>query len=176
VGYAGGTKKYPTYHNLGDHTEAIQLDYDPSVITFAELLGIFFASHDPTERSWSQQYMAIAFYHSEEQLKLIREAIKHEESVRKREIRTAVLPGDSFYIAEDYHQKHALQHDYDLMSEFRKIYPDFRDIISSTAAARVNGILGGYGKSAVHKNEMEKYGLSERGRDKLAGYLRAWRN
>ena len=97
--------------------------------------------------------------------------MERETAVRKREIRTLSMPAGIIYLAEDYHQKHSLQRDYDLMSEFRKIYPDFRDIVNSTAAARVNGILGGFGRLSAHKDEVGSYGLSEKGRGRLLGYL-----
>lgn len=48
VGYTGGTLKDPTYHNLGDHTESLQVEYDPTVVTYEQLLGIFWESHNPT--------------------------------------------------------------------------------------------------------------------------------
>ena len=135
------------------------------------LLDIFWASHDPAERSWSRQYMATVFYHNEDQKRLIAETMEREATARNREIRTLVMPAATFYPAEDYHQKHAVQRDYDLMAEFRKIYPDFRDIVDSTAAARVNGILGGFGRLSAHKDEIDSYGLSDKGRARLLGYL-----
>ena len=151
----------------------MQLDYDSSVITFEQLLEIFWMSHDPAERTWSRQYMAIAFYNDEEQKKLIYKTMDRYAAAGKGEIRTLVLPADTFYQAEDYHQKHAMQLDYDLKYEFRKIYPDFRDIINSTAAARINGILGGFGKWAVHAGEIDTYGLSDIGKERLIKYLKA---
>ncbi len=61
VGYAGGTLANPTYYNLGDHTETIEMDYDPDVITYTELLAIFWNSHDPTSPSYSRHYKSIIF-------------------------------------------------------------------------------------------------------------------
>ncbi len=162
--------KNPTYRSLGDHSEAVQIDFDPSIITYSQLIDIFWASHDPAEGSWSRQYMAAVFYHDDQQRLIVEETMKREAAARKREIRTLAMPAGIFYRAEDYHQKHALQRDYDLMSEFTKMYPDFRDIVDSTAAARVNGILGGFGR-LFHKDELGTYGLSDRGRDRLMRYL-----
>ena len=70
VGYAGGAKENPTYHNLGDHTETLQIDYDSSKISYEKLLELFWEEHDPTSRSWSRQYKAVVFYHDEEQKRL----------------------------------------------------------------------------------------------------------
>ena len=73
VGYAGGEKKNPTYHSLGDHTETIQIDYDPKQISYAKLLEVFWRSHDPLSRSCSRQHKAAVFYHNEEQKRLATE-------------------------------------------------------------------------------------------------------
>ena len=74
VGYAGGTKENPTYTSLGDHSEAIRIDYDPTRISYAELLEIFWQSHNCTSRAYSRQYMSIILYHDEEQRKLAEES------------------------------------------------------------------------------------------------------
>ena len=63
VGYAGGTTNNPTYRALGDHAETIQVDYDPTQISYEELLEAFWTSHSPTSRPWSRQYASIIFYH-----------------------------------------------------------------------------------------------------------------
>ena len=57
----------PTYHKIGDHTETVQLDYDPNLISYDELLDIFWNSHDPTRSSRPGQYMKAVFYHNEQQ-------------------------------------------------------------------------------------------------------------
>lgn len=66
VGYAGGSKENPTYYSLGDHSETIQIDYDPTQISYGQLLEVFWNSHNPTYEPWSRQYMSIIFYHSED--------------------------------------------------------------------------------------------------------------
>ena len=76
------------------------------------------------------------------------------------EILTDITPSTEFYLAEDYHQKHALQHSYEYLQEFKAMYSSFNDIISSTAAARVNGYLGGYGTLKNLQAELDSYGLS----------------
>jgi peptide-methionine (S)-S-oxide reductase len=160
VGYAGGTKKNPTYHGLGDHTETIQIDFDPERITYERLLGIFWGSHDPTSRSWSRQYKAVIFYHDEEQRNL---AVATRDRLAERigaRIHTEILPYEGFYLAEPYHQKYRLRSVRDIMAEFSAMYPVDDDIVNSTAAARVNGYVGGYGSLEVVKSEIGKLGLS----------------
>merc|ERR1712012_1502869 len=68
VGYGGGTTPSPSYRSMGDHTEIVQVEYDPSVVTFARLLVFFWQNHDPNSaKACSRQYMSAIFYHNEEQ-------------------------------------------------------------------------------------------------------------
>ena len=67
VGYAGGTRENPTYHKLGDHTETLQIDYDPALVSFGDLLTIFWASHRPTSPAHSRQYASRVFCHDDAQ-------------------------------------------------------------------------------------------------------------
>ena len=60
----------PTYHNIGDHTETVQIDYDPSLISYEQLLDIFWNSHDPTRNSRPGQYMRAVFFHDDRQRQL----------------------------------------------------------------------------------------------------------
>ncbi|MGB6873871.1 MAG: peptide-methionine (S)-S-oxide reductase, partial [Dehalococcoidia bacterium] len=144
VGYAGGTTESPTYHNLGDHTETIQIDYDPTQISYEQLLDIYWDSHNPTVRPWSKQYMSIVFYHNSEQRELAMETKQREEASSGRQVYTEIIPFFEFYLAEDYHQKYHLQQVPELMEELAAIYPNFADFIDSTAVARINGYVGGH--------------------------------
>ena len=67
VGYAGGTTVNPTYRNIGDHAETIQIDFDPTVMTYEELLATFWASHNPIRLKLRRQYMSAIFYHDASQ-------------------------------------------------------------------------------------------------------------
>ncbi len=167
VGYSGGTKKNPTYYDLGDHSESIQIDFDPTQISYQHLLEVFWKAHDPTSRSWSRQYRAALFFHDEEQKRLALESRDREAARINEKIRTEILPASEFYLAEDYHQKYYLRQDFVLGTEFRKMFPSERDLVNSTAAARVNGYMGGYGTNAALKEELDRLGLSEAGRKKL---------
>jgi peptide-methionine (S)-S-oxide reductase len=167
VGYAGGTTENPAYYSLGDHTETIQIEYDPAVISYEELLNVFWTSHDPSRQPWSRQYMSILFYHDEEQERVAFEVRDRMAAEMGREILTEIVPFSGFYLAEDYHQKYRLQQDSVLEREFRTIYPDPEDFVDSTAAARVNGYLAGYGSLEMLRDELDSLGLSARGRDHL---------
>ena len=160
VGYAGGTKKNPTYHNLGDHSETVQMDYDPRVISYEKLLDVFWDSHDPTESPWSQQYASIIFYHTDEQKKLAIDSMRREEAKLKSKIYTVILPAKEFYLAEDYHQKYSLRFAPAIFRELNAMYPAIRDLVNSTAAARINGFLDGYGTLADLQEQLPGFGLS----------------
>ena len=135
-------------------------------------MDIFWDSHDPTDQPWSRQYKAIIFFHNEEQRRQAVETRGREESRLKRRIFTEIVPFTEFYPAEPYHQKYSLRQEADLMKEFSAIYPNADDFMNSTAAARLNGYLGGYGSLEVLKAELDTYGLSQGGRQKLLNLVR----
>ena len=163
MGYAGGTSKNPTYQNIGSHSEALQIDYDPVKISYEDLLKVFWHSHDPTTQAWSSQYRHVIFYHNDAQEKAAVESRERLASLKGRQIATDLVPFTEFYLAEDYHQKFRLRNHYKVINEFETIYPDIKGLISSTAAARVNGYLGGNGTCDQLKSEISSFGLSEAG-------------
>lgn len=161
VGYAGGEQKNPTYHNLGDHTESFQIDYDPDRLSYSQLLDIFWTEHNPCARAGSRQYMSAVFYHDEGQRKLAVESKERVEKTQGRKVTTDILPLTKFYLAEDYHQKYRLRHAQRLLTELSGYYPDAAGLVNSTAAARINGYLGGNGTSAQLRGELAELGLSK---------------
>src|SRR5947208_11329540 len=116
-GYSGGSTPNPTYTavcsgNTG-HAEVVQVTFDPSVISFRELLEVFFAVHDPTTpnrqgNDVGTQYRSVIFYMSEEQRRVAEETIKRltEEREFDAPIVTALQPAAEFYVAEDCHQEY----------------------------------------------------------------------
>ena len=173
VGYAGGTTANPTYRDIGDHSEAIRVEYDPSRVSYEELLDVFWSSHNPTSRPWSRQYASILFYHGEDQEKRALEGKAREQQERESEVWTEVVPAGVFTLAEDYHQKYNLRNRSYAMDEFQAIYPDGRAFVDSTAAARVNGYLGGYGTSEQLDREWPDLGLSPEASEKLLQFVGA---
>ena len=167
VGYAGGQTLYPTYGSMGDHSESIQIDYDSTRISYENLLEIFWQNHDPTYRAWGRQYMSAIFYHDETQKKLALETMTREGKRRNKKIQTEILPSGKFYLAEDYHQKYQLRQHRELMAEFKTMFPRTIDFINSTAAARVNGYVGGHGTPDEIKRNLENLGLSAAGSKRL---------
>ena len=152
---------------MGNHSETIQIDYDPERITYEKLLDVFWKSHNPVSRSVSSQYGSIVFYHDDEQRRLAEKTKEREETERGRRLPTEVVPYTEFWRAEDYHQKYRLRGVRELMEEFAAIYPDSKDLVDSTAAARVNGYVGGHGTLEQLEAEIDRLGLSPEGRDRL---------
>jgi peptide-methionine (S)-S-oxide reductase len=144
VGYAGGSRENPTYHDLGDHTETIQIEFDPRIVTYQELLDVFWKSHDPTLLR-STQYKSIILFHNEEQRRLALESRERRQGLLKTRVMTQISAFSKFFPAEDYHQKYRLQQMPGLISDLKSVFPTYEDLLASTAAARLNGLLGGYG-------------------------------
>jgi peptide-methionine (S)-S-oxide reductase len=158
---------HPSYHNIGDHTEAVQVDFDPRRISYPDLLAVFWDSHRPTSQSRSRQYLHAIFYHDDQQEQQALASKAAAEHNLGRTVRTEVLPLRSFTRAEDYHQKYMLKRDAALMRELSRIYPGHRDLVDSTTAARLNAYLGGYGSQAQFDREIDSLGLGPENRAKM---------
>jgi peptide-methionine (S)-S-oxide reductase len=137
------------------------------VISYKELLKLFWEGHDPSMRSWSTQYKAAVFYHNDAQKKLAEETRDAIEASQKIKVQTEILSFSRFYVAEAYHQKYGLRGHDEFMREFRRIYPSDEALMNSTAAARVNGYLSGYGSSAMLQEEIDRLGLSPEAQGRL---------
>ena len=161
VGYAGGTSVNPTYHNLDGHSETTQLQFNPAVISYERLLEIFWAGVDPTHQPGGRQYASIIFYHSDEQKRQAEESKQRLEERQKQKVFVEILPYKHFYPAEDYHQKYYLQQSHELMQALKEVYPDFKDLVQSTAAARFNAFQAGYLSLPKLHSELAELGLPQ---------------
>lgn len=172
MGYAGGKKKNPDYGHIGDHTEAVQVDYDPARITYGQLLEIFWSSHTPAGRSGSRQYMRAVFYQDDRQQMAGEETRSAIARKTGRTVHTKIVPLRTFTLAENYHQKYLLKQQSQLTAELTRIYPLKQDFIDSTAAARLNGYVGGNGSPDQLAREIDRLGLSPGGRQALEAMVR----
>ena len=120
--------------------------------------------------------MSAIFYHDETQQKLALETKAFEERRRNKKIQTEILPFGKFYLAEDYHQKYQLRQRRQLMTEFKAIYSRNIDFVNSTAAARVNGYVGGHGEPEEITANIERLGLSTAGQKRLLELSNNWKN
>jgi len=119
-GYAGGAQKNPTYENVSygrtDHAEAVEIYYNPSVVSFKTLVKVFYGSHDPTTLNRQgpdkgPQYRSIAFYKNNSEKSIIEELTKQlNQSTFSGKIVTEIKRLDKFYPAEDYHQNYERLH------------------------------------------------------------------
>jgi peptide-methionine (S)-S-oxide reductase len=117
VGYTGGTTTNPTYKQVctdrTGHAEAVEVSYDPARVSYDDLLRVFWEIHDPTQRNRQgpdigTQYRSAIFYHDPEQESAARASKERLErsGVHKRPIVTEIVPAQTFYQAEDYHQQY----------------------------------------------------------------------
>jgi len=158
VGYAGGSKQNPTYHNLGDHTETVELEYDPSVISYDSILQMFWKNHNPTT-AHQRQYMSAIFYYGDDQKSAAKVSMDEAQKQFRTPIVTKILPIDTFYEAEDYHQKYLLKHQ--TPSLFHSLGLTTKEEMTSSVAAKLNGYVGGFGSAEQFEKEFGNWGLSE---------------
>ena len=114
-GYSGGSVGNPTYRQVceGDtgHAEVVRLQFDPDRISYAEILEVFFAIHDPTTlnrqgNDVGTQYRSVIFFHNPEQQRIAAEVIEQARSAYGRDIVTQVVPAAPYFRAEEYHQEY----------------------------------------------------------------------
>ncbi len=115
VGYMGGHTENPTYEEVCSdktgHVETVLVEYDPEVVSYKELLDIFWKVHDPTQLNMQgpdigTQYRSAVFYYDEGQKNEALKSMEEEEKRRARKIVTEIIPAPTFYRAEDYHQRY----------------------------------------------------------------------
>jgi peptide-methionine (S)-S-oxide reductase len=122
-GYAGGHVDNPTYREVcygtTGHAEVVQVHFDPSIVSYRDLLNVFFAIHDPTTLNRQgadvgTQYRSAIFYHDDEQKRIAEAVVKEltDQKLFDRPIVTEVTPLDKFYMAEDYHQEYFASNPY----------------------------------------------------------------
>lgn len=169
VGYTGGTLADPTYRQLGDHTEALQVDFDPARVSYAELLARFWDAHRPQRPAYKRQYRAALWYADAAQERLAQASAAEVARTLGKPVLTALEPLGAFYAAEAYHQKYALRRHAELLGELGYTDAQLRD---STVAARLNGFVSGHGSAELLDAEWAGYGLSDRARGPLEGLLR----
>ncbi|KAJ1667064.1 hypothetical protein IW140_002275 [Coemansia sp. RSA 1813] len=113
VGYTGGNKENPSYKDVCSgstgHAEAVRLEYDSAVISYQDMLKVFWNKHNPTQgnrqgNDVGSQYRSAIFYHNEEQKELAEKSKTERQKVYESPITTQIVPAGTFYPAENYHQ------------------------------------------------------------------------
>ena len=158
VGYAGGTDPAPSYYSLGDHTEVVQVEYDPDVLAYEELLSVCWSNHNPFSDGGKRQYRGVVLAHDEDQ-RAAAEAAKADLADRTGQlVRTPVEALSAFTRAEDYHQKYELRSTPVLGDELLDVYGDA--VVDSTVAARLNGFVAGHGSQSQREAFLASVSLS----------------
>jgi len=117
VGYMGGEMENPTYEDVcggnTGHVEVLQFNHDPQIISYNDLLEVFWMSHDPTTENRQgadigAQYRSVIFYHNEIQRRLAEKSKKlvNDAKIHEMPIITQIVPSQTFYLAESYHQNY----------------------------------------------------------------------
>ena len=158
VGYAGGESCSPTYEDLGEHMETVQVDYDPDVVSYASLLDVFWDSHSPEFRAFRRQYASAIFFHDAAQQEVARESLERQKRARRwrlfaRKLYTEVLPYKTLHPAEGYHQKYRLRQQRLLLREFEDAYTE-EEFVESSLATKLNAYVAGYGDAIANLADM----------------------
>jgi len=114
------------------------------VVTYGELLQVFWRGHDAT-LARSRQYRSLILYHNEQQKQLALESKEQQQNLLGGRVTTDITAFTEFFPAEEYHQKYMLRQMPQLMDELRSVFTSDEEMMASTVAARLNGLLGGHG-------------------------------
>jgi peptide-methionine (S)-S-oxide reductase len=144
---------------MGDHTEALQVDFDPSLLSYQELLDVIWAEHDPSAPPRSVQYRAVILTADEAQARQAEASRQRLAERMGREVQTPLEALGTFTRAEDYHQKYRLRQWPALYAELLQLCGDERAFVDSTAAARLNGYLAGYGAPEALERDLASVAL-----------------
>lgn len=173
VGYAGGTSAEPTYRQMGDHTETLQIDFDPQIINFEQLLDVFWNNHNPTNINdyKGRQYRSLLLYWDKKQQDSIQQVLEKREMQGKGRPETEIAPYSEFHLAEDKHQKYMLKRYPNAVEKLSTLYQAPADLTNSTLAARLNGLAKGYTNLEQIKNEIHKWPTSPNNREMLINLI-----
>jgi peptide-methionine (S)-S-oxide reductase len=146
VGYAGGTTEAPTYREMGDHTETVEVVFDPRKLTLQELLTIFWSNHNPSNINEykGRQYQSLLLYRNEEQRLRMEKTLEDRALAEGMKPDTEIAPLKQFHEGESRHQKYYLKRYPDALEKLSAWYPTEEELIASTLAARLNGLAKGY--------------------------------
>lgn len=169
VGYAGGSTDQPTYRQMGDHSETVQVQFDPEIIHFADIVDIFWNNHNSININdyKGRQYRSLLFYSDEQQLETIQTVIAERKEKGLGEPETEIDPYSCFFPAEDRHQKYYLKRYPDAIVKLSSLYPRHEDLINATLAARLNGLAKGFTSLERIKNEINQWRLDPVERSRL---------
>ncbi len=162
VGYAGGTTEKPTYKQMGDHTETLEIDFDPSIISFTDILDVFWRIHNPNRGNYrGRQYLSLLLYHNVDQKRTINEKKAELEKDSPEEIRTEIAAYNGFTLAEERHQKYFLKRYPNAIEQMSELFPNKDEFLQATITARLNGFVKGYCRMSDLREEISNWPIDE---------------
>jgi peptide-methionine (S)-S-oxide reductase len=139
----------------------VEIDFDPHVTSYAQLLDIFWQSHSATT-ALPRQYMSAIWYHNDTQKQLASQTKEQQQQkMKKCQLVTLIAPAQRFYLAEDYHQKYYLQGEKALFNVLKLDPRDAHAIANSRVATRLNAFVGGYTTLENLEMEFDSFELSD---------------
>ncbi|QMV42693.1 peptide methionine sulfoxide reductase [Cohnella cholangitidis] len=173
TGYAGGTTEHPAYREMGDHSEAVEIDFDPELITHDALVEVFWNNHNPVNINGykGRQYQSLLFYRDAEQEETIHRVKQRMES-EKGTLDTEILPFKEFHMAEPRHQKYYLKRFPNAIEKLSALYPSEDDLTDSTLAARLNGLAKGFSNLERIRREISQWPIGAGDQEALIALIR----
>ncbi|KJH52052.1 putative peptide-methionine (S)-S-oxide reductase [Dictyocaulus viviparus] len=149
VGYAGGTTVNPSYVNIGDHTEVIEVQFDSSVVSYEDILEFFWSHHNPAQQR-KKQYQSAILYETDEEKEIAEKSYKRAKF--------CLFEIDSLIdFQKNYHQKYWLRNETDIFNELKL---SDSEVASSVLAAKMNAYCAGYNDFSELEELKKEYGLS----------------
>ena len=161
VGYAGGQASDPAYATLGDHAEAVRIEYDPARLRYTALLDRFWAVFDPALTPAKRRYQPLLVPQTAEQADQARASRADAVGQDERAERVEIIDGGGFSAAALRHQKHTLRRYEDVTAALRARLPDERAFARSPAAALATGYVGGYRPPNRLAEDQSRLGLPD---------------
>lgn len=174
VGYAGGTTAQPTYREMGDHSETVEVAFDADLISYDTLLETFWNNHNPVNINGykGRQYQSLLLYRDADQAATFNRVKERMEAAKGQALETEIAPFTAFYPAEARHQKYYLKRYPDAIGQLSGLYETEEAFIRSTLAARLNGIAKGYANLAPVLREIQDWPIEPGERNALIERVR----
>lgn len=170
TGYAGGRSTNPNYQDVGFHSEVIEVDYDPSLITYEALVSHFFESHNATSKPYYQRIKSLVFYRDEAEKEIAQKIIEQQKQIAVQKgllVYTELKPYEVLYLAEPEHQLKALKAEVSLHSELLEMFGNESNLQNSILGSKLNGFLYGFGSHSEIESILSQSGLSEASKSRV---------
>ncbi len=167
VGYAGGDSTTPSYDNLGNHIEVFEVDYDPDLLSYEDMVKLYFYVYDATARPFSQRVTPVIYYRNEAEQEISERVKLSIEANSEKGLFTVIRPLEVFYLAEEKHQLSYLKQETSLYMEVREIFVEEDALLLSILASKLNGFIAGYGLDSDLASILKSSGLSNASLDRI---------